>query len=270
MAQEEARRMIEQAALDYIESVASGSRVVGELERAAVMRHLGDLERVRRQKRPRLVFDLDSARAAIEFFHQFLPHTKGEWAGQPFVLSGWQAFIVMSLFGWRQRDGRRRFRTAYLEVARKNGKTTLAAGLGLYLLTGDDEPGAEIYVAATKRDQARITHSEAVRMVKTSPALSSELRIFRDNLNDPATASKMEPLGADADTMDGLNVHAALVDEVHAHKTRDVWDRLDTATGSRRQPIMFATTSSGSSSLSPGNASTSEVRSVRADRSRPP
>jgi phage terminase large subunit-like protein len=130
-------------------------------------------------------------------------------------------------------------------VARKNGKTTLAAGIGLFLLTADNEAGAEIYSAATKRDQARISHDAATQMVKASPHLRTMVKVYRDNLHVVDTASKFEPLGRDADSMDGLNVHGALVDEVHAHKNRDVWDVLETATGARRQPLMLGITTSG-------------------------
>jgi len=121
----------------------------------------------------------------------------------------------------------------------------MAAGVGLYLLLADGEPGAEIYSAATKRDQARLSHAEATRMAKASGPIRQMVRVFKDNIHIPDTASKFEPLGADSDTMDGLNVHAALVDEVHAHKTRDTWDVLETGTGARRQPLMFAITTAG-------------------------
>ncbi|CAK0778936.1 putative Protein YmfN [Gammaproteobacteria bacterium] len=117
--------------------------------------------------------------------------------------------------------------------------------MGLYLLFADKEPGAEVYSAATKRDQARIVHGEAIRMVRASPALSSRIAIFRDNLSVEKTASKFEPLGADEDTLDGLNVHGAIIDELHAHKTRGVLDVIDTATGSRRQPLLFEITTAG-------------------------
>ena len=127
----------------------------------------------------------------------------------------------------------------------KTGKQPRRAGIGLYLAFFDDEPGAEVYTAATKRDQARIAHGEATRMVKASPALSRLIKVYKDNLNVLTTASKFEPLGRDADSMDGLNVHGAVVDEVHAHKTRELWDVLETATGSRRQSLMFAITTAG-------------------------
>jgi len=225
----------------YVADVLSGAQVAGKWIRLACARQQQDLEEGEARG---LHFDHESARLAITFF-SLLKHSKGEWAGRPVHLEPWQQFIVASLFGWKRADGMRRFRTAYCEVARKNGKSTMAAGLGLFLMLADGEPGAEIYSVATKRDQARISHSEATRMAKASPPIRREVNIVRDNIHIVDTASKYEPLGADADTMDGLNVHGAVVDEVHAHKTREVWDVIETATGARRQPLMFAITTSG-------------------------
>ena len=225
----------------YARSVADGDVPAGRLQRLACDRHLNDLQHARERG---LRFDVELADRAIRFFG-FLRHSKGEWAGQSFDLAEWQAFIVGSLFGWLREDGLRRFRTAYVEVPRKNGKSTLLSGIGLYLLIADDEPGAEIYTAATKRDQARITHGEAARMVKASPFLRNRIGAFRDNLHVEATHSKFEPLGADSDTMDGLNIHGAIIDELHAHKTSGVVDVLDTATGARRQPLIVEITTAG-------------------------
>jgi len=232
---------IDYSAERYVDQVLSGEQVACRWVKLACERHRRDMATGSERG---LYFDEQAARRAIGFF-TLLRQSKGEWAGLPLVLEPWQQFIVASLFGWKRADGMRRFRTSYLEVARKNGKTTMAAGIGLYLMLADGEPGAEIYSVATKRDQARISHSEATRMTKASPMISREVKVVRDNIHIVDTASKFEPLGADADTMDGLNVHGALVDEVHAHKTRDVWDVMETATGSRRQPLMFAITTAG-------------------------
>jgi len=225
----------------YIDDVMNNRIIVCRWVRLAVERHLHDLKHGHERG---LSFEPRKAQHAIDYF-QFLRHSKGEWAGQVVVLEPWQQFIIWVVFGWLRSDGTRRFRTAYEEVARKNGKTTVAAGLGLYLFMGDGEPGAEVYTAATKKDQARIAHSEALRMVKKSPSLRSRIRTMRDNLNIPDSASKMEPLGRDTDSMDGLNIHGAIVDELHAHKNRDMWDVLETATGARRQPLIFAITTAG-------------------------
>ena len=225
----------------YIDDVMNNRIVVCRWVRLAVERHLRDLEHGHERG---LYFDPDAGQHAIDFF-QFLRHSKGEWAGQVVVLEPWQQFILWVVFGWKKEDGNRRFRTAYEEVARKNGKTTKAAGIGLYLLVSDDEPGAEIYMAATKKDQAKICWLEAVRMIKRSPSLRRRTKIYRDNVNIPNTANKMEPLGRDTDSMDGLNIHGAIVDELHAHKTRDMVDVIDTATGARRQPLIYEITTAG-------------------------
>lgn len=226
----------------YARDVVAGRVPAGRLVIQACQRHIDDLEHGHERG---LIFDERSAQHAIDFFG-FLKHSKGEWAGQPLDLSPWQAFIVWCLFGWvHMATGLRRFRSAYVEVPRKNGKSTFAAGIGLYLFIADGEPGAEVYTAATKRDQARITHGEAERMVKASADLRNHVRIVRDNLNIPGTASKFEPLGADADTMDGLNIHGAVIDELHAHKTRAVVDVIETATGARRQSLIFKITTAG-------------------------
>ena len=144
--------------------------------------------------------------------------------------------MVGSLFGWQRADGLRRFRTAYCAVPRKNGKSTLSAGIALYLLVADDEQGAEVYSAATTRDQARIVFDKAKRMVGSSPALRRRVQVLINNLNVEANASRFMPLSSDASSMDGLNVQGAIIDELHAHKTRHVVDVLETATGARRQP----------------------------------
>lgn len=167
-------------------------------------------------------------------------------AGKPFILEPWQQFIVGSLFGWkREKGGPRRFRTAYVEVPRKNGKSTLSAGIALLLAFFDNEPGAEVYCAATHRDQARIVFEEAQRMVARSPSLKKRITSFVGNLHIADSAQKLQPLGADADNMDGLNIHGAIVDELHAHKTRAIVDVLETATGARTQPLLFYITTAG-------------------------
>jgi len=228
---------------EYAEKVVKGKILAGELTKLACERHLRDLKTCKSRG---LYFDEEAADHAIEFF-QFLKHSKGEWAGCTFELELWQKFIVGSLFGWMRKDGTRRFRTGLIEVPRKNGKSTLIAGIGLYLFVADGEPGAEIYSAATKRDQARIVWTEAAKMVKASPDLAARIRVYpgKGNMHIEATGAKFEPLGADADTMDGLNVHGALIDELHAHKNREVWDVLETATGARRQPLQIAITTAG-------------------------
>lgn len=234
-------------ALLYINAVMNEKIPVCHWATQAVNRHVNDLKKLKRY-----YFDEGAADEALSFF-TYLRHSKGEWGGQPFILSPWEQFIIYCVYGWkRKKDGFRRFTNAYVEVPRKNGKSTMAAGIGFYMLDGDKEQGAEIYSAATTRDQAKIVHSEATRMVPSSEEIKDYVRVFRDNLHVPDTASKFEPLSADYNTMDGLNVHCALIDELHAHKTRDMLDLLDTATGARRQPLIFMITTAGSRLASVG------------------
>jgi phage terminase large subunit-like protein len=225
----------------YARAVTEGRTLANRLVILACQRHLEDLGSGASRG---LRFDPQTAQHAIDFFG-FLRHSKGEWAGQTFALAPWQAFVVGSLFGWQRADGLRRFRTAYCAVPRKNGKSTLSAGIALYMLVADGERGAEIYSAATTRDQARIVFDEAKRMVGSSPALKRRVQVLINNLNVEVSASRFMPLSSDASSMDGLNVHGAIIDELHAHKTRHVVDVLETATGARRQPLLFEITTAG-------------------------
>ena len=153
--------------------------------------------------------------------------------------------MIGCVFGWRRADGTRRFRIAHVEVVRKNGKTTLASGVGLLLFLLDGEPGAEVYTCATKKDQAKLTHEESKRMVKASPGLARRVSVNKDNLSVEATNSKYEPLAAEGGKLDGLNVHGAVLDELHAWQQRLLWDVLETAPGAREQPLFFVTTRAG-------------------------
>lgn len=225
----------------YARRVVAGEIVAGKRVIQACERHLSDLRTAGKRG---LKWSPAKAARAIRFF-KFLKHSKGEWAGQSFQLELWQKFIVGSLFGWLRADGTRRFRTGYAEVPRKNGKSTLTSGIALYLLIADGEPGADVYTAATKLEQAKIVHGESVRMVKASPALKKRVQIFADNLSVLKTNSKFEPLSGEGETHDGLNIHGAVVDELHAHRNRLVVDVIETATGARRQPLIFYITTAG-------------------------
>jgi phage terminase large subunit-like protein len=229
----------------YARDVIDGKIVACRWVILACERYFYDLEHGHERG---LYFDREAAERVIHFIG-LLRHSKGKWGrggGERIVLEGWQSFIVWNVFGWKRIDnGMRRFRTLYQEVARKNGKSTIGAAIGLYLAFADGEPGAEVYSAATKRDQARIVHKEAIRMVRKNPGLRKFIKIYKDNLNLEQTASKYEPLGGDSDSTDGLNVHGVIADELHAWKTREMWDVLETATGSREQPLLVAITTAG-------------------------
>ncbi len=227
----------------YIRDAAAGRIVCCRWVMRMAQRHLDDLQHARRRG---LYFDREAAQHAIDWFG-YLQHSKGEWAGRPVTLEPWQQALIWILFGWYKRKTRtRRFRQAYIEIARKNGKSLFGSGLALYMLLGDGEPGAEIYSAATKRDQAKVTFDEAARMVRKSPFLSEHITSHKDRLFVKwDTASKYEPVGRDADTLDGLNIQFGLVDELHAHRSSEVWDVLLTGMGARRQSMMFGISTAG-------------------------
>lgn len=192
-------------------------------------------------------FDEEAAQVAINFFEKLLRHTKGEWAGQPFILEEWQKErIIRPLFGWKKKsDGTRRYRTAYIEVPRKNGKSTLAAGLALLLLLIDGEPGAEVYSAAADTDQARIVFSQARQMAEASPQLLKRTELYKNTILYPQANAVYRVLSADAPTKHGLNAHGIIFDELHAQPNRELWDVLTTSGGSRRQPLTIAITTAG-------------------------
>lgn len=225
----------------YISDVQSGLRIAGKLEILTVKRHISDLNN---SVEMRLFFDVKAASKAFAFF-SLLKHSKGEFAGSDFILSPWQAFIIYCIFGWKRADGSRRFRYAYVEVARKNGKTTFASAIALLMMIFDNEQGAEIYTAATKRDQAKICWTEAKNMIAKSPALKKYVDSYQRTLVMESTLSKMEPLSRDSDKLDGLNPHLAVCDEMHAWKTDDLYNVLKSATGARRQPLLFTITTAG-------------------------
>ena len=190
-------------------------------------------------------FDKDAADRAIGFFRDCLTHVKGEKAGQPFELDNWQEDIVGAMFGWKRQDGTRRYRTAYIEIPRKNGKSTLCAGLALFMLFSDGEAGAEVYSAAAEREQASIVFDVASQMVAAEPVLRACSKTFRKSIAVEKTASTYKVLSADAFTKHGLNASAIIFDELHAQPNRDLWDVLATSTGARVQPLTIAITTAG-------------------------
>ena len=225
-------------------------RSIGKLESLAYKRHARDL---RTGHKRGIYFDDVAGDRAVEFVERFCRHSKGRWNGQPFVLDRWEQFIIRSVFGWkRSKTGLRRFLLALIQVARKNGKTTLAAAVGLLLTVADKEPGSEVFSAATTKDQAKLCFDEAARMVRKSPSLAKHCDVIggkphsrTNNISVEALGSKFEPLSADSDTKDGLNIHGALLDELHKWKDPDLFDVIETGTGARTQPLIFAITTPG-------------------------
>jgi len=229
----------------YALDVSEGRIVAGAWTVAACKRHLADLESA---KDPRYPWRFDESLAdRIILFASSLPNVKGGKSN--LGLLPWQQFVLGSLFGWTSKtDNSRRYRTAYIQIARKNGKSTLAAAVALYCLAADREMGAEIYTAATTRDQARIVFDSALAMVRRSPAMAKALRLEaqRHRIIHHPSLSKMMPLSADSRTLEGLDTHCAIVDELHVHKTREVWDVLSSSVGARKQPLIFGITTAGS------------------------
>jgi phage terminase large subunit-like protein len=231
---------------DYARAIIEGMIPAGQLIHKAAQRHLADLDAAEERG---LHFDQSAADKAVRFI-SLLSHSKGEWAGQPFNPSPWQLFIIESLFGWKRADGLRRFRTAYIEIPRKNGKSTLAAAIALYLAFGDGEPGAEVYSAATTQKQARIVFDEAKRMARKNKYLAKHVKIWAHSISRESSAQKFEPVSSEAGTLDGLNPHGVIIDELHAHKSRDVYDVLETALGARRNPLLLSITTAGNNQTS--------------------
>ena len=198
-------------------------------------------------------FDAAAAERVRTFLRQFVRQSKGRWAGKPFELLPWQwEEVVAPLFGWKQADGLRRYRNAYVEIPKKNGKSTLAAGLGLYLLAGDGEKGAEVYSAAADIKQASIVHGEAINMTQSSVALSSYLKINQStkNILMPLTKSVYRALSSEAAGQEGLNASGIIIDELHIWYGRKLWDALKYAGISRSQPLRFVITTAGDDMLS--------------------
>lgn len=235
--------------MKFIEDVKSGKIKIGKYAMLAIDRHLADLDKD-------WDFVFDEARADKAFaFISALRHTKGESAGKRFNIQPFQEFFIKVLFGWQRKSGGRRFRKAYLEIARKNGKTELAAAIAVYCFLLDNETGAEVYTAATTRDQARIAFETAKvflkNLKKDSKTFNKLVNVLKYNCNVPSTNTKFEAVSSDADTLDGLNPHCAIIDEYHAHKTSDVLEVMETGMGSRQQPLLLITTTAGFNKESP-------------------
>lgn len=192
------------------------------------------------------MYSKEKADAAIKFISA-LKFTKGEWAGRPFILQPWQKKFIRKLFGYVNKDGTRRYRTAYLEIPRKNGKSELAAAIALYLLFADGEPGAEIYSAAADREQASLVFNAAATMVRNSKSLSKISRIINSQKRIVfyKKNSFYRAISSEAYSKHGFNAHAVVYDELHVAPNRDLWDTLQTSMGARRQPLMLAITTAG-------------------------
>lgn len=230
----------------YALDVCAGTVVAGRLLHLACERHLRDLERHGVARGGNLWFDVRAAVRAISFIEGFCRHFKGVWAGKLLKLAPWQVFLVASLFGWRRADGTRRFRRAYVQVAKKNGKSTLMAAIGLYMLIADREPGAEVCSVATTRGQAREVWGAAAKMVKKDASLRRKVKPFRVALTYEGGDASFRPITASADAEDGASPSCIIADELHRWPNRDLFDLLENASAARSQPLFLAITTAGS------------------------
>jgi len=236
---------------EFAQSVLTGEVIAGPHVRDACARHLRDLNEAPARG---LTWSVDHANDAIAFYPDVLCLNGGDFEGKPFHLQGWQAFVVGCLWGWRRGDVRR-FRVAYVETGKGSGKSPMAAGVGMLGLVADGEARAEIYAAATKKDQAMVLFRDAVAMYQQSPELYKRLspsgvgeNVW--NLGYRATGSWFRPISAD-DGQSGPRPHVALIDEVHEHKTAQVVEMMRAGTKSRRQALIFMITNSGAGQNTP-------------------
>jgi len=243
---------ISDAATQYAQEVVSGKRIAGPHVRGQCARHLRDIEDGHKRG---LVWNVEESEKAQGFYADVLKLNGGDFEGKPFELLPWQKFVVGSLFGWKGVDGYRRFRNAYVETAKGSGKSPLAAGIGMKGLVADNEPRAEVYSAATKKDQAMILFRDAVAMVDQSPELSKRLTKSGTgercwNLAYMAQGAFFRPISSD-DGQSGPRPHIGLIDELHEHKTNTVVEMMRAGTKSRRQALIFMITNAGHSRMGP-------------------
>lgn len=238
-------------ATQYALDVTSGAIVAGQYVRMACQRHLDLLELVQSKTRTDLRWNRAEAEAVFTFFGH-LQQYQGRWAGQPLELLDWEAFVVGSIFGWQLYDADLRrwvrlYREAMVRVARKNGKSTILGGVGLWMLDFDGESGAQVYSVATKRDQAKQVWTVAQQMVERNPLLANRIAHLRtvSKLIVYETMSQFAALGRDSQSEHGLNPSCALIDELHVHQNRDMVDAMETAMGAREQPLIFYITTAG-------------------------
>jgi phage terminase large subunit-like protein len=192
------------------------------------------------------MFDEDAVDRVIAAYSS-LQHTQGEWAGRPLKPDPWQvAYYIAPVFGWKRRNSRGRWvrviRTAYVDVSRKNGKTTIAGGTAIYLTCADGEPGAQVYAAAAGKDQARYCFDPVKALAEKSKKLAPFVKPMRDRIVHPASGSYFAVVSSLADLLHGANIHGSVIDELHVHKTRDLVDAIETGTGARSQPLVLIIT----------------------------
>lgn len=230
--------MIVDTVYQYVDGVLSGREVSCRWVKLACQRFNNDL------RRDDIFFDEDTVQYVLEFFGHLKLWKGSEYKGLPFVLGPHFVFIIANMFGWKRLDGTRRFKTVYIEMARKGAKSTFAGGVGAFMFVADGEDGAEIYSAAVKKDQAKIVWTNIRNLLKGS-VFDPMVTFHSTNLFVEQTWSKCEPLSSDSKSLDGLDTHFASLDELHAHPTPAVHDLIDDSTGARMQAMILMITTAG-------------------------
>lgn len=226
----------------YLKEIKRGRCIVSKRVRQQYESLVDDI------KHPKggFVFNQQKAERPIQFIEAFCKHSKGEWAGRPVKLELFQKAYISALFGFvSETTGYRRYRETLFYVARKNGKSTLLSGIALYMLIADDEPGAEVYSVASKKDQARIVFDETYNMVRQSSDLLEVVKKRKSDLYFSLTFSKFQPLGKNSDTLDGLNSHLVIMDELHSIRDRNLYEVMKQSQSARRQPLLIMLTTAG-------------------------
>lgn len=228
--------------VEYYNKITSGEIKVSRKVRRVYKKLVDDI----RDPNGEWEYNPKKANHAIEFIENFCKHSKGKAGGKPFILELWQKALIAAIFGFVHKiDGTRKYREVMLIVARKNGKSTLGSAIALYMLVADGEPGPEVVSAATKKDQAKIIWSEAKRMVKKSPALNKRIRTLVAELVSDFNDGSFKPLSSDSNTLDGLNVHCGLIDELHAIEDKNLYDVIVDGTSAREQPLIVIVSTAG-------------------------
>ncbi|TCT23383.1 phage terminase large subunit-like protein [Melghiribacillus thermohalophilus] len=228
--------------IEYWEKIEGGEEVVSNKVRRVYQKLVNDLN----DENSEWEYSPKRANHAIEFIENYCKHSKGKQGGKPFILELWQKAIVAAIFGFVHKiDGTRKYQELILIVARKNGKSTFASGIALYMLAADGEAGPEVVSAATKKDQAKIIWSESKRMVRKSPSLRKRIRTLVHELVSDFNDGTFKPLSSDSNTLDGLNVHCSLIDELHAIEDKNLYDVIVDGMSAREQPLSIITSTAG-------------------------
>lgn len=228
--------------LDYANQIEAGEVITS----ARVAKIYSKLKKKIEEPTGQYVFNEAKANHAVDFIERFCKHSKGEWAGKPITLELFQKAYISALFGFIDKDtGLRQFKESLFMVGRKNGKTTMLAGIALYMLIADGEPGAEVYSVATKKDQAKLIFDETYNMVQQSKSLNKMIRKRKTDIYFESNFSKFQPLGKTSDTLDGLNSHLVIIDELHGIKDRNLYEVMKQSQSSRQQPLLIMITTAG-------------------------